>query len=74
MTSWRHSRRVPALLSFVRRSRVERPCASQAGSTSGRVAEQAPTLTAGGGAGQVAPLGRKDARPDLSWVQAAAAR
>lgn len=59
---------VPALLSFVRRSRVERPCASQAGSTSGWVAEQAPTVTAGVAAGQVAPLGRKDARPDLSWV------
>ena len=46
--------------------------ASQAGSTAGWVAEHAPTLAAGGGAGQVARLVRECARPDLSSVQAAA--
>jgi hypothetical protein len=46
--------------------------ASQAGSTAGWVAEHAPTLAAGGGAGQVARLVRECARPDLTSVQAAA--
>jgi hypothetical protein len=46
--------------------------ASQAGSTAGWVAEHAPTLAAGGGAGQVARLVRECARPDLRSVQAAA--
>ena len=46
--------------------------ASQAGSTAGWVAEHAPTLAAGGGAGQVARLVRECARPDLSTVRAAA--
>jgi hypothetical protein len=46
--------------------------ASQAGSTAGWVAEHAPTLAAGSGAGQVARLVRECARPDLSTVHAAA--
>ena len=46
--------------------------ASQAGSTAGWVAEHAPTLAAGSGAGQVARLVRECARPDLSTVRAAA--
>ena len=46
--------------------------ASQAGSTAGWVAEHAPTLAAGSGAGQVARLVRECTRPDLSSVQAAA--
>jgi hypothetical protein len=45
---------------------------SQAGSTAGWVAEHAPTLAAGSGAGQVARLVRECARPDLTTVQAAA--
>ena len=46
--------------------------ASQAGSTAGWVAEHAPTLAAGSGAGQVARLVRECARPDMTIVQAAA--
>ena len=46
--------------------------ASQAGSTAGWVAEHAPTLAAGSGAGQVARLVRECARPDLTTVQTAA--
>ena len=46
--------------------------ASQAGSTAGWVAEHAPTLAAGSGAGQVARLVRECTRPDLASVQAAA--
>ena len=46
--------------------------ASQAGSTAGWVAEHAPTLAAGSGAGQVARLVRDCTRPDLSTVRAAA--
>ncbi len=46
--------------------------ASQAGSTAGWVAEHAPTLAAGSGAGQVARLVRECTRPDLSPVHAAA--
>ncbi len=46
--------------------------ASQAGSTAGWVAEHAPTLAAGSGAGQVARLVRETARPDLSTVRTAA--
>ncbi len=46
--------------------------ASQAGSTAGWVAEHAPTLAAGSGAGQVARLVRECTRPDLSTVHAAA--
>ena len=45
---------------------------SQAGSTAGWVAEHAPTLAAGSGAGQVARLVRECARPDMTIVQAAA--
>ena len=45
--------------------------ASQAGSTAGWVAEHAPTLAAGSGAGQVARLVRDCTRPDLSTVRAA---
>jgi len=45
---------------------------SQAGSTAGWVAEHAPTLAAGSGAGQVARLVRECARPDLTTVHAAA--
>ena len=45
---------------------------SQAGSTAGWVAEHAPTLAAGNGAGQVARLVRECKRPDLTTVQAAA--
>ena len=46
--------------------------ASQAGSTAGWVAEHAPTLAAGSGAGQVARLVRECSRPDLTSVRAAA--
>ncbi|HBX79595.1 MAG TPA: hypothetical protein DEH05_00500, partial [Propionibacteriaceae bacterium] len=46
--------------------------ASQAGSTAGWVAEHAPTLAAGSGAGPVARLVRECARPDLTTVHAAA--
>jgi len=46
--------------------------ASQAGSTAGWVAEHAPTLAAGSGAGQVARLVRECSRPDLTTVQTAA--
>ena len=46
--------------------------ASQAGSTAGWVAQHAPTLAAGNGAGQVARLVRECKRPDLTTVQAAA--
>ncbi len=45
--------------------------ASQAGSTAGWIAEHAPTLAAGSGAGQVARLVRECARPDLTSVRAA---
>ena len=44
--------------------------ASQAGSTVGWIAEHAPSLAAGSGAGQVARLVRECGRPDLSPVRA----
>ncbi len=45
---------------------------SQAGSTAGWVAANAPSLAAGNGAGQVARLVREAARPDLASVREAA--
>ncbi len=46
--------------------------ASQAGSTAGWVAQHAPSLAAGNGAGQVARLVRETARADVASVRAAA--
>ena len=47
-------------------------CGSQAGSTVGWVAQHAPGLAAGSGAGQVARLVRETARADLAPVRTAA--
>jgi hypothetical protein len=47
-------------------------CGSQAGSTAGWVAQHAPSLAAGSGAGQVARLVRETARADLAPVRTAA--